>query len=140
MAIMLNPYLSFNDCARQALEYYHSFLGGELTLATFGEAGVSNNPAEANKIMHGMITTPEGLVIMGSDSANFVNVHNGDAFAVSLSGDDAPKLRGYWEKLVDAGTIVQPLVEAPWGDTFGICQDRFGVQWMVNIVGARAAN
>lgn len=56
------------------------------------------------------------MAITGSDSANFVNVHNGDAFAVSLSGDDEAKLRGYWEKLVDGGTIVQPLVEAPWGE------------------------
>ena len=30
-------------------------------------------------------------------------------------------------------SISMPLEAAPWGDTFGMCTDRFGVNWLVNI-------
>jgi PhnB protein len=55
---------------------------------------------------------------------------------VSLSGDDEDTLRGYWDKLADGGSVSVPLEKAPWGDTFGMCVDRFGVPWLVNIAGS----
>jgi PhnB protein len=51
---------------------------------------------------------------------------------VSLSGDDAA-LRGYWERLSDGGVVAVPLERQMWGDEFGMCVDRFGITWMVNI-------
>jgi PhnB protein len=53
--------------------------------------------------------------------------------AVSLSGDDEAELRGYWDKLSAGATIPQPLETAPWGATFGMLTDKFGVMWLVNI-------
>jgi PhnB protein len=52
---------------------------------------------------------------------------------VSLSGDDADDLRRYWDALADGGAVFVPLEKQMWGDEFGMCADRFGVQWMVNI-------
>ena len=52
MASRLNPYINFNGNARQALEFYKSVFGGELTLSTFGDMGMADTP-DANKIMHG---------------------------------------------------------------------------------------
>ncbi len=60
----------------------------------------------------------------------------GDNFSLSLSGDDETELRGYWDKLSDGGTVAMPLEKAPWGDIFGMCTDRYGVPWMVNIGGS----
>ena len=57
--------------------------------------------------------------------------HNG---TISLSGEDEAELRGYRNRLRDGGTVGVPLEKAPWGDAFGMCTDRFGVDWMVNIV------
>ena len=68
MATYLNPYLSFRDTARQAMEFYQSVFGGELTLSTFGEFHASEDPAEVDKIMHGQLETPGGLVLMGADT------------------------------------------------------------------------
>jgi uncharacterized glyoxalase superfamily protein PhnB len=48
-------------------------------------------------------------------------------------GDDADQLRGYWEKLSDGGNVTMPLEKQMWGDEFGMCVDRFGIPWMVNI-------
>ena len=132
---LLNPYLGFRDTAKQAMEFYRSVFGGELTLSTFGEMHASEDPAEQQKIMHGMLTSPSGLVLMGADTPNRMNYTPGDNYSISLSGDDDAELRGYWERLSDGATITAPLTQAPWGDAFGMCTDRFGVNWLVNIAG-----
>jgi PhnB protein len=139
MTTRLNPYLSFRDNAREAMEFYHSVFGGELTLSTFGEFGVSDDPAEQDKIMHAQVTAPDGLVLMGADTPSSIDYPTGSSISVSLSGEDVAELTGYWEKLSDGGTVQEPLSEAPWGDSFGMCVDRFGTHWMVNIAGAKAA-
>ena len=54
---------------------------------------------------------------------------------MSLSGDNEEELRGYWQKLSEGAAIELPLETAPWGDTFGMLTDKFGIQWMVNITG-----
>ena len=54
-------------------------------------------------------------------------------FSVSLSGDDADQLRGYFEKLAASGTTTMPLQKQVWGDEFGMCVDKFGISWLVNI-------
>jgi PhnB protein len=55
---------------------------------------------------------------------------------MSLSGDDEAELKAYFEKLAVGGTVTMPLNKAPWGDTFGMLTDRFGITWLVNISGA----
>lgn len=137
MTVRLNPYLSFRDNARQAMEFYHSVLGGELTLSTFGEFNASEDPSEQDKIMHGMLETQEGMVLMGADTPNGMEYTPAAGISVSLSGDDEKELRSYWDGLSDGGTIAVPLAPAPWGDSFGMCIDRFGVSWMVNIAGTQ---
>jgi len=136
MTTRLNPYLGFRDTAKQALEFYRSVFGGELALSTFAQYHASEDPAEQEKIMHGMLMSPSGLVLMGADTPNSMDYTPGDNFSVSLSGEDETELRGYWDKLVDGATVTAPLDKAPWGDTFGMCKDRFGVNWLVNIAGS----
>jgi PhnB protein len=135
----LNPYLSFRDEAKQALEFYQSVFGGELNTSTFGEFHASDDPAEQDKIMHGMLEAPDGLVLMASDTPNSMELSPGDNISVSLSGDDAAALQGYWDKLSDGGQVTMPLEKAPWGDSFGMCIDKFGIHWLVNIAGEQAA-
>ena len=136
--IRLNPYLNFRDHARQAMEFYHSVFGGQLTMNTFAEFQASEDPAEQDRIMHSMLETDDGLVLMGADTPSSMEYTPPVGVSISLSGDDDPELRGYWDKLVDGGTILMPLERAPWGDTFGMCTDRFGINWLVNITGAQA--
>jgi PhnB protein len=57
----------------------------------------------------------------------------GDTMTISLSGDDADELRDYWAKLSDGGEVSVPLEKQMWGDEFGMCVDKFGTPWMVNI-------
>ncbi|MFZ2177900.1 MAG: VOC family protein [Rhodococcus sp. (in: high G+C Gram-positive bacteria)] len=140
MTARLNPYLSFRDTARAAMDFYKSVFGGELTVSTFADFHVSEDPAEKDKIMHSMLATDTGLAIMGADTPNSMDYTPGNNFSVALSGesDDEAELRGYWDKLSDGGTVSAPLEKAPWGDTFGMCTDKFGVAWMVNIAGPQS--
>ncbi|MGW0758959.1 VOC family protein [Streptomyces sp. NPDC002814] len=133
MASRLNPYLSFDGDARQALEFYKDVFGGTLKLNTYGEFGQSDAP-NADQIMHGMLETPSGYTLMGADAPPGMPNNPGNNFSVSLSGDDDAELRGYWEKLSDGGTVSVPFEKQMWGDIFGMCTDRFGIPWMVDIV------
>ena len=135
MAVRLNPYLNFKDDAREAMTFYQSVLGGELHLNTFGEFQASEDPAEQDKVMHAQLETPDGLVLMAADTPNSMEHRPQAGVSVSLSGDDEARLRGYWESLSDGGTVVMPFEKAPWGDTFGMCVDRFGTNWMLNAAG-----
>lgn len=135
MATRLNPYISFAGDARQAMEFYKTVFGGELTLNTFGESGMAGTPA-ADQIMHAQLETPSGYTIMASDTPPGMEYNPGTNISVSLSGDDSNELRGYWEKLTGDGTVSVPLEKQMWGDEFGACTDRFGISWMVNITSA----
>lgn len=135
MTTRLNPYISFRDTARQALEFYHGVFGGDLNMNTFAEFQMSEDPADADKIMHGQLDAPNGMTLMAADTPSSMDVQDASNITISLSGDDEPQLRGYWDKLADGGTVTVPLEKAPWGDHFGQLTDRFGVAWMVNIAG-----
>ena len=131
---ILNPYLSFRDTARQAMEFYKSVFGGELTLNTFGEFGqAGSRPESENLIMHAFLDSPNGFKLMGSDTPPDMEYKGAGNITVSLSGDDEAALSGYWIRLADGATITMPLTKAPWGDSFGMLTDRYGIAWMVNI-------
>jgi PhnB protein len=132
MASRLNPYLNFSSNARQALEFYKTVFGGTLALNTFGEFG-DKDSENADLIMHGMLETDKGFTLMGADTPPGMEHSPGNNISVSLSGDDADELHGYWEKLSDSGNVSVPLEKQMWGDEFGMCVDQFGIPWMVNI-------
>ncbi|MEU2432338.1 VOC family protein [Streptomyces sp. NPDC007861] len=132
MTSRLNPYISFGGDARQAMEFYKEVFGGTLALNTYGESGQAGSP-DADKIMHAMLETPSGFTLMGADAPPGMENTPGNNFSVSLSGDDDAELRGYWEKLSTGGSVAVSLEKQMWGDVFGMCTDRFGIPWMVNI-------
>jgi len=138
MPSRLNPYVNFDGNTREAMEFYKDVFGGELVINTFAEFG-NPDPAVADKTMHALLETEHGFTLMASDGPPGTEVKVGDNISISLSGDDAGELHGYWDKLAEGGTVTMPLEVAPWGDAFGQLTDRFGVAWMVNIAGSGAA-
>lgn len=138
MTTRLNPYISFQNNAKEALEFYQSVFGGELTTSTFGEAGMSAGDSDRDLIMHGQLTTPNDLVLMASDTPSHMTYAPGASISVSLSGEDESELTSYWDGLSDGATVTVPLAKAPWGDTFGMLTDKYGIDWLVNVAGAPA--
>ncbi len=138
MNTKLNPYISFKDNARQAMEFYKSVFGGELRMNTFKEYNASADPSEDNKIMHAELNTGNGIVFMAADTPKRMEYHPGSSINMSLTGDDEAELKGYFSKLSAGGKVSMPLEKAIWGDSFGMCTDKFGINWFVNITAKKA--
>ena len=133
MQTKLNPYINFKNSTSEAMKFYHSIFGGKLTMATFKEFHASQDPSEDDLIMHSQLEAENGITLMASDTPNRMEYHPGTNFSISLSGDNEAELTIYYQKLSEGGVETQPLTKATWGDTFGMCTDKFGIIWLVNI-------
>lgn len=133
----LNPYIHFKDNAREAMEFYKSIFGGELTMSTFKEGGAVQDGPAADNIMHAMLIVGPEITIMAADTPPEMEYGQRGGMSISLSGEktDEEKLKGYWDKLSEGAKVTVPMETAPWGDTFGMLTDKFGIDWLVNISG-----
>lgn len=134
MTIRLNPYLNFHGQARAALEHYHRVLGGKLEIMRYDSIpGMMGADDEGDKVMHGQLETDDGLTLMAADYPASME-SSPDAslggHSVCMSGDDMNRVQAIWDGLVEDGEVREPLAQAPWGDTFGMLTDGFGVPWM----------
>lgn len=132
--VKLNPYLAFRSNAREAMEFYKSVFGGELTVQTFAEGMPPDrlDPAKKDLIMHAVLETDD-ITIMASDAMKDGDIVDGTNVSLSISGTDGDKLKKYFEGLGEGGKITEPLKKAPWGDEFGMLTDKYGIHWLVNI-------
>ncbi|MEO8581905.1 MAG: VOC family protein [Patescibacteria group bacterium] len=134
----INPYISFKDNASEAMEFYKTVFNGKLTLTTFKEGGAPSDPSQDSKIMHAVLEISNEMLFMAADTPSGMEYVPGKNISMSLGGENEDELRGYWEKLAVGAVIEQPLAQAPWGDTFGMLTDKFGIHWLVNISGKKA--
>lgn len=133
MQTKLNPYINFKNNTRAAMEFYKTVFGGKLAMSTFKDYNAAQDASEENLIMHAQLDADNGITFMAADTPNRMEYRPGTNFSVSLSGDNEAELKGYFEKLSAGGNVTQPLVKAAWGDSFGMCVDKFGITWLVNI-------
>ncbi len=137
MAMRLNPYLQFSDNAAEALEFYQGILGGDVVVSRFKEYGTEG--ADGELVMHGQLETDAGFTIMAADTPSFMPGRASQSnITVSLSGDDADALRGYFQGLSEGADVGTPLEKQMWGDEFGQLTDKYGIGWLVNISGQQA--
>lgn len=128
----LNPYLTFQGQAGEAMEFYHSVLGGELNVMKYADMGGLGMPEDQHHlVMHADLLVNDSVSLMGSDMPGSDQANG----PITVSGDEDTVLRGWWDGLAADGTIKDPLEAAPWGDFFGQLTDRFGIAWMFNIAG-----
>ena len=134
MSTVLNPYIRLDGQAREAMEFYRDALGGgELQVSTYKDSHASSGPTEDDLVMHSRLINPAGFVLMASDSSPRMPLAPGDTVSVSVGGEERAELQSYWDDLSEGATILTPLEQSPWGDSFGMLRDRFGVVWFVNI-------
>src|SRR3954464_11428470 len=98
MSSRLNPYISFQDSAKDAMEFYRDVFGGELNVSTFGEYGQSD-PGVADRVMHAQLETDRGFTLVNSDTRTPMERSEGTNISIILSGDDEAELRGYLDML-----------------------------------------
>jgi PhnB protein len=138
MKTKLNAYLNFKSNAREAMEFYHSVFGGKLKMSTFKEYHAAQSPAEENLIMHAELDAGSVLSFFASDTPARMEFRPGNNISMSLSGDDDEQLKTFFKRLSNGGTVTMPMAKQVWGDEFGMCLDKFGIGWLVNITAKKA--
>jgi PhnB protein len=136
--IQLNPYLTFDGNCEQAFDFYRSVFGGDyMSNMRFSEMPSDPNfrvPEEdLNKIMH--ISLPIGdYILMGSDSGSSWGPKTviGNNFSLSVTVDSKQEADNLHQKLADGGNVTMPMENTFWGDYFGMCTDKFGINWMIS--------
>ncbi|MFK0239232.1 VOC family protein [Microbacterium sp. NPDC090281] len=149
MTITTTTHLNFRGTARQALEFYQSVFGGEITAATYGQFGMPEGVPGFDKIVFGQLESDGGIRLMaydipGHDDADPATIagsthrENGATitdrtFFQSLRADSLDEIRRYWDGLTEGATIVEPLAASEWSAGFGMLTDRFGVTWVLDV-------
>ncbi len=135
MTINTTTHLNFRGDARDALGFYQSVFGGDQVLISYADAHNVQEPSEAEQIMWGQVVADNGFRIMAYDVPSATPYDAGEIpVFVSVRGEDAAEIRGYWEKLSEGSTIVQPLEPAQWATLYGMLKDQYGVTWVVDCV------
>lgn len=140
MSIDVTPHLNFRGEAREALEFYRSVFGGELTVLTYADMGNGSDPATAGYVVWGQVVADSGFRVMAYDAYPHLPFDRGqDPFFVSVRGTDAAEVEMLWDKLADGATVRQPIGPSPWAPLYGQLTDRFGITWVLDVENAPAA-
>jgi PhnB protein len=137
-----NIYLNFNGNAEEAFNYYKSVFGGEIVMIQrfneTPEAG-ETSPADGNKIMHISMSVGKNMMLMATDALESKGhkLTVGNNFHISVSTESEDETRQIFGGLSEGGKVEVPLGKMFWGAYFGMCTDKFGVQWMVSYDAAR---
>ncbi len=141
MTINTVTHLNFRGDARAALAFYHSVFGGNQMLISYADAHNVQEPSEADQVMWGQVAADNGFRIMAYDVPSTTPWHPGEIpFFVSVRGEDAAEITGYWNGLCKGSTIIRPLEPAAWATLYGMVKDRFGVTWVLDVVGVYAGS
>jgi len=136
--IKVVPYLFFKGNAKEAMEFYKSVFGGELTMSTVGESPkevldqMKMEESRYGEIMHAHLKNG-AFDLLGSDSK--IASDHAAKVELSINGPSADEaaMKEIFDKLAEGGKIGMPLAKQFWGDTFGMVTDKFNVDWMMNI-------
>ncbi len=138
MSVILNPYLLFSGNAVEVLDFYKSVFGGEVDITHFSDFPDMEVPEDQKGMVMHSVLKNDHLQLMVSDATPSGGAKNGENISLSLSGDDLETLTNYFEGLSAGGKVTQPLAQHPWGDTFGMLIDKFGISWMFNITATKS--
>lgn len=139
----INLYLDFNGNAEDAFNFYKSVFGGEfaglmrwkeMPTDTEGCKEVTLSESDREKIMHIALPIGNGNVLMASDALEGMGPKRiaGNNFSIAISAESKEELEKLYNDLSEGGTITMPLADSFWGAYFGMCSDKFGIQWLFN--------
>jgi len=135
---LVHFYLNFPGTAKEAFQFYETVFGTKIAMIqTFGQAAFMPNVPDAakDKILHVQLPITEAVHLMASDVVEGLSppVTFGNNFSVSVVANDKAEADRVFAALSGSGAVKMPLANAPWGPYFGMCVDRFGINWMVSL-------
>lgn len=126
------PYLILNGKADEAIELYRTALRATPeALVRFGDMDGSCPVAQRQRVMHAALRVGQALLML-SDGPGEGEIQKGGPVSVALDLDDADELKRVFDALASSGTVIQPIMDAPWGGLFAVVTDRYQVSWMFN--------
>jgi PhnB protein len=133
----MNPYLHFMGNTEEAMNFYKSVLGGEFTIfARFKDipAGEKMAPEDQEKIIHVTLTIAPGLTIMATDLLESMEqkLVPGNNFHICIHVKSEAEVHRVFNALSAGGKIEMPVNKTFFASSFGMCMDKFGVQWMIS--------
>jgi PhnB protein len=132
--MQIQPYLFFDGSCEQALEFYKATLGAKVEmLMRYKESPEPHAPGcappDGEKVMYAAFRIDDAL-LMASDSPP--GSHKGfNGFSLALTVANPEEARSKFEALSKGGSVFMPVGKTFFSPAFGMCTDRFGVQWMV---------
>jgi PhnB protein len=136
---VINPYLTFLGNCEEAFNFYKSVFGGEFTyVGRFSEmpseGGEPMSEEDGNKIMHISLPISKETALMGSDTGGEwgQNTIVGNNITISISADNKEQADKFYSALSDGGKASMPMNQTFWGDYFGMCTDKFDINWMIS--------
>lgn len=139
MAVSAAVHINFRGQARDALAFYQTVFGGDITVATYENIHQVADPAQADAVAWAQLSAPNGLLLMAYDvqtAKPFERGHN--SFYVALRGADIAEIQSQWDALADGAEILIPIAAGAFGPLYGMLTDRFGITWIVNAVPSAA--
>lgn len=130
----MQPYLSFDGNAAEALSFYAKCLDGKITFSmTFAESPMGKDTPDShkNKIMHATLEA-RGHQLMASDMPPGMPHKGYEGFTLSVQGKDVTEGKHLFDALSAGGSVTMPFGKTFWAEGFGMLVDKFGVPWMVN--------
>lgn len=138
----VNTYLNFTRNTEEAFYFYKSVFRTEFQgdgISRFKDIPTSEgipplSESDGNLVMHVSLPILGGHLLMGSDAPELMGfkLNQGDNVYISLHPDTREETSRLFDELSEGGKILQELQEMFWGDYYGSCKDKFGVQWMFN--------
>lgn len=133
MSAQIQSYLTFNGNCREAMIFYKSCLGGELSLQTIGDSPLSDKMPKKMKdcILHATLTK-DSFVLMGTDMVPSQGLIKGNNVSLSLKCMSLEQIETCFEKLSEGGKVEHPLEDSFWGALFGDLTDKYGNHWLLS--------
>jgi len=125
------PYLIFNGNCREAMTFYQTCLGGELSVTTFGESGQKSAPEAKDRVIHARLANGS-MVLMASDNMPDMDYHQGNNVWTTLECDSDEQVDGLYAAMNAGGKDSMAPNNTFWGAYFAMLTDRFGFHWMLN--------
>lgn len=130
---LINSYLTFSGNCREAMTFYRSCFGGDLTVQTVGESPLAEKLPKQMKdcVLHATLTKDD-LVLMGSDMVPDTGLIKGNAVSLSLNCRSEDEIKTFYSKLAEGGKADHPVEHTFWGALFGDLTDKYGNHWLLH--------
>ena len=141
-----HPYLNFPGNTEEAFNFYRSVFGGDfLGVIRFRDMGGDSMgipETDLDKIMHIALPIGGGTLLMATDTLESLGqrLDVGNNVYINLDVESTEEAERLFDGLKAGGNVEMPLAETDWAETFGICKDQYGVQWMINYAGSKATS